>query len=98
METCINYTDLKVAFISSDELKWINRIHKLKEERPDEVVIIREPEHNDGCIYAKIPPQWVKVIPKRIYSEEQIEKFREQMNRVRDLSQAQPRPGEFEHD
>lgn len=98
METCINYTDTKTAFISSDEQKWISRIHKLKQERPDEVVIIREPQNNDGCIYAKIPPSWVKVNPKRIYSEEQIEKFREQMNRVRDLSQTQPRHGESGHD
>ena len=86
METCINYTDTKVAFISSDEQKWINKIHKLKQERPDEVEIIREPENNDGCIYAKIPPCWLKLNPKRILSEEQIEKITARLPTMKGLS------------
>lgn len=69
METCIEYTD-GTAWISSDERKWINRVHKLKADRPDEVQIKREPEDNDGCIYATVPAKWVRVSPPRVLSEE----------------------------
>lgn len=65
METCFNYCDKDVAFFSSDELKWINKIHKLKKEYPDEIKIIKEPENNDGCIYCRLPTKWLKVGPKR---------------------------------
>lgn len=69
METCIEYTD-GTAWISSDERKWINRVHKLKADRPDEVQIKREPENNDGCIYATVPAKWVRVSPPKVLSEE----------------------------
>lgn len=75
METCFNYCDSKVAYFSSDERKWINKIHKLKEQHPDEVDIICEAEHNDGCIYCRLPSKWLKVTPPRMYTEEQIAKM-----------------------
>lgn len=65
METCFNYCDSKVAFISSDERKWISRIRKLAEEHPNEIAILRQPEANDGCIYASLPASWLKVQAKR---------------------------------
>ena len=68
METCFNWTD-STAYMSSDERKWITKVRTLQEERPDEVTIIREPENNDGCIYAKFPAEWVRVRPKRVLSE-----------------------------
>ena len=64
METCINYTD-GTAFMSSDERKWINRLRRLAEQCPDEVVILRQPEDNDGCIYARLPASFVKIQPKK---------------------------------
>lgn len=72
METSISYTD-QTAFFSSDERKWINRIHKLKQLCPEQVTIIREPEENGGCIYCKVPASWVKIAPKKSInmSEEQ---------------------------
>lgn len=85
METCINYTD-KTAWISSDERKWINRVRKLKDERPEEVEILRQPEDNDGCIYAKLPAAWFKVQAPRILTEEQREKLRENAARLRGMS------------
>lgn len=70
METCFNYTD-GTAFFSSDERKWINKIHKLKEQHPDEIEILAEPEKNDGCIYCKLPAYTLKIQFKREVSEEE---------------------------
>ena len=63
METSCTYTD-EWAWVSSDERKWVTRIKKLAEQYPDEVIIKRMPEDNDGCIYAKIPSSWFKIQPK----------------------------------
>ena len=63
METACSYTD-GWAWFSSDERKWVTRIKKLAEQHPDEVIIKRMPEDNDGCIYAKIPSSWFKIQPK----------------------------------
>lgn len=85
METSLSYTD-KTAWISSDERKWISRIRKLQEEHPDDVVILAEPENNDGCIYAKLPASWFKLNPPRQYSDEALQKLRDSMARLRDMS------------
>jgi len=79
METCFNYCDKDVAFFSSDERRWINKIHKLKQLRPDEVEILREPENNDGCIYCKLPAHYLKLQPKREYTEEEREAMAERL-------------------
>lgn len=65
METCFSYTN-DVCYMSSDERKWINRIQRLAEERPDEVRILASPENNDGCIYATLPAKWVQARPPRV--------------------------------
>ena len=64
METCLNYTDRTKAYFSSDERRFITKIRKLKEKYPEQVRIIREPEDNDGCIYARLPSRWLKIQPK----------------------------------
>lgn len=71
METCFNYCSPETAYFSSDERRWINKIHKLKLQRPNEVEILKEPEDNDGCIYCKLPVRYLKLQPKRKVSEEQ---------------------------
>lgn len=71
METCFNYCDPNTAFFSSDERKWITKIRKLKEQHPDEIVILAEPETNDGCIYCKLPAYTLKIQFKREVTEEQ---------------------------
>lgn len=76
METCFTTTSAATGYFSSDERRWITRIHKLKEAYPDQVRIIREPKDNDGCIYAEIPASWFKVNPKRRVSDEQREKMK----------------------
>lgn len=72
METCINTmaNDTHYSF-SSDERKWINRIHKLKESYPNDVVICAEPAENDGMIVARFPIKWLKIAPPRKVSDEQ---------------------------
>lgn len=76
METCFDYTD-KCAYFSSDERKWITKITKLAQSRPDEVTILISPEKNDGCIYARVPASWLKISPPRQVSQEQKEKMRQ---------------------
>ena len=85
METCFNYTDKETAFFSSDEPKYIRKIHLLKEQHPDEVRIIAEPEENDGCIYCQMPSRWfmIRVPAKRVLTEEEKQILSERMKRVR---------------
>ena len=64
METAIAYHN-DTAFASSDERKMIRRLYKLKEEHPNDVTVIREPENNDGCIYCKFPSNWVQIRPPK---------------------------------
>lgn len=82
METCFNYTDKNSAYFSSDERKWINHIRQLKEEHPDEVTILAEPEDNDGCIYCKLPADCLKIQFKRHLelTEEQKEERRRRLS------------------
>ena len=89
METCFNYTydpyhNDHQAYFSSDEKRWINKVHKWAQEQPDQVVIIREPEENDGCIYAKVPQSFLKVSPPRHMSDEQKEKLSEILRNARE--------------
>ena len=65
METSFNYTDKEIGFFSSDERKFITKVRKLKEQYPEQVRVITEPENNDGCIYATVPIKWVRVNPPR---------------------------------
>jgi len=65
METCCEYLDDKVMWVSSDQQKIINRVRKLAELYPDKVTIKRQPEQNDGCIYATMPAEWLKLNPPR---------------------------------
>lgn len=85
METVINYTDRDTAYVSSDERKIINRIHALKEKHPDEVRIIAEPENNDGCIYATLPPCCVRLnFPnRRELSDEEKNEIKERLANYR---------------
>ena len=85
METCFNYTEKDHGFFSSDERKFINKVHKLKEQYPDEVRIIAEPEENDGCIYCELPTAWftIRVPKKRVLTDEQRAELSERLNRSR---------------
>lgn len=65
METCFEYIDKEDAYFSSDERKWIARIRKLAEKFPDKVTILKQPEENDGCIYATLPSEYLNIGPKK---------------------------------
>ena len=65
METCFNYCEPKKGFFSSDERKWISYMRKLNSRYPDEVIILRQPEDNDGCIYVQLPPSYMRFYGKR---------------------------------
>ena len=73
-ETCINATNEDdYAVVCSSEQKWINKIKKLHDERPNEVEIKYAPETNQGVIVAHVPKSWMKVSPPRQvnYTDEQ---------------------------
>ena len=85
METCFNYTEKEHGFFSSDEGKFIRKVRKLKEEYPEKVRIIREPEENDGCIYCELPVEWFSIRPpvKRVLTDEQRKEIADRLNRAR---------------
>lgn len=65
-ETCWNYIDGDDrASFCSGERRWHTKIRKLAEQNPDEVEIIRQPEDNGGVIYARLPPSYLKISPKK---------------------------------
>ena len=85
METCFNYCGDK-AFFSSDERRFITKIHKLTVKYPEQVRIIKEPEDNHGCIYCELPKEWFRIQPpiKRNLSEEQKQEIAVRLKRTRE--------------
>lgn len=88
MDTAFSCVDREVGFFSSDEKRWINRIHRLKESFPNDVQILAEPDENDGCIYCKVPADWLKIAPKKgynrpEYTDEEKEKIAERLAKAR---------------
>ena len=85
METCFNYCGDK-GFFSSDERRFITRVRRLQEKYPERVRIIKEPEDNDGCIYAELPKEWFRIQPpiKRNLSDEQRQEIADRLKRTRE--------------
>lgn len=46
---------------------------------------MEQPETNDGCIYASVPSQWLKIAPPRklSYTDEQREAMGERLKKYR---------------
>lgn len=84
METCCEYLDDNVMWVSSDQQKIINKVRKLAEAYPDNVTIKREPETNDGCIYSTMTADWLKLSPpiRREMTDEQRQAASERMKRL----------------
>lgn len=61
--------------ITFSQRKWINKIKKLAEKYPNEVII--QNDYGD-CINAKIPLKFIKIGAPRQVSDEQRERMREQ--------------------
>ena len=85
METCFNYTEKEHGYFSSDERRFINKVRKLKEQYPQDVIFLAEPEDNDGCIYCEMPTEWFTIrVPRKLYlTEEQRKELSERMKRIR---------------
>ena len=85
-ETCITFLegDTKVGIYTSQR-KYINKIMKLKEQYPDEVVINRT--NPDGSICADVPADWMRLPQpkaKRNYTPEQREAQRQRLKEARE--------------
>ena len=85
METSASYID-KEMFVSTDEMKWKNRIEQWAKEYPEECVITVRPENNDGCMCAKMPASWFRMRPpiKRNLTDEQREAMGERLLKARE--------------
>ena len=85
METCINYCEPGYAFMSTDERRFINLLRKFAAQKPDECIILKQPEQNGGFIYAKFPQKWVKVRPAKEISitDEKREILRKNLEEIR---------------
>ena len=77
--------EFSYASITSNEQKWINKIKKYAEQRPDEVQLVSTPEDNYGYILARVPKTWMKLSPPRTvnYTDEQKAALAERMAKVR---------------
>ena len=91
VETCINYCEPGWAYVSSDERKWINRLRNLAKDKPEECVIMKQPEDNGGFIYGKVPQKWVRITPPRVHelTDEQKAKGAERLRIYREQRKAE---------
>ena len=69
--------------VSTGEMKWKNRLAKLRAEHPDEVKLIAE--NKDGSVFYHVPNKWVKISPpkKSNMTEEQKDAVRERFAAAR---------------
>ena len=102
METVYEYyTDEKRACVSSDEKKVVNRIMSLVKDHPDDVLISKRPENNDGVLVAYVPRTWIKLPspPKtRVMSEEQRAVAAERLRNARNNRKISAKIDEDEED
>lgn len=84
METTIEYTDKKTAWVSTDEVAVRNRLLKYAEEYPDDVKIIKSPNENWGCLYMTVPVSWIKVKPPKKISDERKAALAEALRSARE--------------
>lgn len=84
---CLDVDDF--ATFCSSERKWINKIMKLRDARPDEVKIIEYPDDNNGVLLAHVPKSWMKISPpKKVnWTEEQRAAAAERLNGARKKKQ-----------
>lgn len=77
----------RTATITFSNLKHINRIKRLYEDRPDEFKYFHQNE--DGSIIAKVPLRWIKVSPprenNRVYTEEEKAAISERLRKAREM-------------
>lgn len=84
-ETVIEHEASQDYFcVSTGEMKWKNRLHKLAQERPDECVL--QADNVDGSVCYHVPKSWVKIAPPRQVSmtDERRAELAERLKRARD--------------
>lgn len=83
IETSCSYTD-ETMWVSTDEKWLINRIRRLAEKNPGQVTAIKEPEENDGCLYCRLPSNWLRIQPpnKPQFTPEQRAALSERMKNI----------------
>lgn len=84
METTIEYTDKKTAWVSTDEVAVRNRLLRYAEEYPDDVNIIKSPNENWGCLYMTVPVSWIKIKPPKKISDERKAALAEALRSARE--------------
>ena len=86
METVCEYDDRRIMRVSTDERKMITRMLKLAEQYPDEAEILEMPETNDGCLYMKVPADWLLIRhPKKMkLTDEQREAAAARLRKLRE--------------
>ena len=78
-ETSINidYVD-KSTYVYSTNKHMIDKLYKLKEKYPDEVMVMFD---NVFGVEMKIPTKWIKILPPRQLSDEKREERSERMRK-----------------
>lgn len=74
-------TGSSTATVSFNQQKYITRIKKLKDMRPDECEICAI--NSDGSLVAHVPRSWIKISPPRKVSEARRQAASERMKAYR---------------
>ena len=75
--------DSSRATVTFSQKRFINRIRELAADHPEECEIIAE--NPDGSVCAHIPVSWIKIYPKREYSDEQRQQLAERMRNMNQM-------------
>lgn len=82
MENVIEFIENeKRATVTFSQGRFKSRIRKLAAEHPEECKVVKE--NKDGSLLAHIPVSWIKISPVKEVSEEQRERARQNMLRMR---------------
>lgn len=68
------YTGQTIVTVTASQRKYVNKIKRLSEKRPDEVKITKQ--NIDGSIVAHMPLSYIKISPPKKVSAEQRERMR----------------------
>lgn len=82
MENVIEFIENeKRATVTFSQGRFKTRIRKLAVEHPEECQIMKE--NKDGSLLAHVPVSWIKITPLAKRTEEQREKARQRMLKMR---------------
>lgn len=82
-ETAYDHVDGRETFTVTAAERWsIALVNRLKRERPEDVEIVHRNE--DGSILARMPFEWMRIVPKKRYdlTDERKKELTDQILRV----------------